>query len=160
MDFKTYMNCALETCNPLTHKDRLDMCILGLYGESGEVADLIKKSSFHGHELDNDKLIKELGDVCWYVAVSLDTVGHTLSGPITPLVFFGNVEAATFLSYHVGRYVNCLCTDNFPVGTAKTVLETIAWFADLNTILETNVAKLRKRYPDGFSFERSINRAE
>lgn len=54
---------------------------LGLAGESGEVADHIKKVVFHRHELDRDKVIKELGDVLWYVAalctkleVSMSTV--------------------------------------------------------------------------------------
>lgn len=41
---------------------------IGLAGEAGEVADLIKKGIFRQHGLDRDKLIKELGDVCWYVA--------------------------------------------------------------------------------------------
>jgi NTP pyrophosphatase (non-canonical NTP hydrolase) len=44
---------------------------LGLTGESGEVADIIKKAVFHRHGLDDatmQKLIKELGDVLWYVA--------------------------------------------------------------------------------------------
>lgn len=41
---------------------------IGLSGESGEVADHIKKGVFHQHGIDRDKLIKELGDVLWYVA--------------------------------------------------------------------------------------------
>lgn len=41
---------------------------LGLAGEAGEVADTIKKVVFHRHALDRDALIKELGDVLWYVA--------------------------------------------------------------------------------------------
>lgn len=41
---------------------------LGLAGEAGEVADTIKKAVFHQHGLDRDHLIKELGDVLWYVA--------------------------------------------------------------------------------------------
>ena len=35
-----------------------------------------------------------------------------------------------------------------------------AYGLTLNGIAEHNVAKLRKRYPEGFSSERSINRAE
>jgi NTP pyrophosphatase (non-canonical NTP hydrolase) len=53
----------------------------GLAGESGEVADLIKKQIGHGHDLDKDKLTKELGDVLWYLSqvaqqyeISLSTV--------------------------------------------------------------------------------------
>lgn len=41
---------------------------LGVAGEAGEVADLIKKAVFHRHPLNRDALIKELGDVLWYVA--------------------------------------------------------------------------------------------
>lgn len=41
---------------------------LGLAGEAGEVVDQIKKGILHQHGLDRDKMKKELGDVCWYVA--------------------------------------------------------------------------------------------
>lgn len=41
---------------------------IGLAGEAGEVADTIKKAVFHRHGLDRNELIKELGDVLWYVA--------------------------------------------------------------------------------------------
>lgn len=40
---------------------------LGLAGEAGEVADLLKKTVGHGHPLDRAKLVKELGDVAWYL---------------------------------------------------------------------------------------------
>ena len=48
---------------------------LGITGEAGEVADLIKKHIFHGHDLDTDALIKEIGDVCWYVALLCTAIG-------------------------------------------------------------------------------------
>lgn len=41
---------------------------LGITGEAGEVADIIKKGVFHGHSLDVDEIEKELGDVLWYIA--------------------------------------------------------------------------------------------
>src|SRR5258706_13655198 len=41
---------------------------LGLAGEAGEVADLVKKGILHQHGLDRAKLKKELGDVLWYAA--------------------------------------------------------------------------------------------
>lgn len=39
---------------------------LGLVGESAEVSELIKKWFFHGHALDMEKFIEELGDNFFY----------------------------------------------------------------------------------------------
>ena len=52
---------------------------LGLAGEAGEVADEIKKIVGHGHALDKDKLAKEIGDVCWYIAALCNDLGINLS---------------------------------------------------------------------------------
>ena len=65
MDIDRYQELALETCG----KIELTNGVLGLVGESGEVADLLKKHLFQGHELNEEKLIEELGDVMWYIAV-------------------------------------------------------------------------------------------
>lgn len=52
---------------------------LGIAGEAGEVADLLKKHLGHGHELDREKLIKELGDCLWYIAALATWLGVPLS---------------------------------------------------------------------------------
>ena len=41
---------------------------LGLVGETGEIAEKIKKSFRDGTEIDCDDIAKELGDVLFYVA--------------------------------------------------------------------------------------------
>ena len=44
---------------------------IGLAGEAGEVAELVKKGVFHRHGIDDEfrqKMKKELGDVAWYMA--------------------------------------------------------------------------------------------
>ena len=41
---------------------------MGLCGESGEAIDIVKKHLAQGHALDREALIKELGDVAWYLA--------------------------------------------------------------------------------------------
>jgi len=54
----------------------ITMGSLGLAGESGEVADCVKKYLYHGVKFDRDKFLKELGDVRWYMEVlciALDT---------------------------------------------------------------------------------------
>lgn len=60
---------------------------LGIAGEAGEVADLVKKHVGHGHPLDVAKLKYELGDVLWYVAGIASAVGLSLSD-----VAAGNLE--------------------------------------------------------------------
>jgi NTP pyrophosphatase (non-canonical NTP hydrolase) len=76
MKMNTYQELALRTCNPsLDARQRLTNGALGLAGESGEAADLIKKHLFHGHALEEEKLKKELGDVLWYVALLADALG-------------------------------------------------------------------------------------
>lgn len=69
MEGNVYQKLAMKTVNPeLTKKDMLVNGVMGLNGESGEVIDVVKKHMFQGHELDIDKIKKELGDVMWYVA--------------------------------------------------------------------------------------------
>ena len=64
-----YQRLALTTMNPaLTKKEVLINGVMGLCGEAGEAIDIVKKHLAHGHELDSDHLIKELGDVAWYLA--------------------------------------------------------------------------------------------
>ena len=64
-----YQRLALTTMNPaLTKQEVLINGVMGLCGEAGEAIDIVKKHLAHGHELDRDHLIKELGDVAWYLA--------------------------------------------------------------------------------------------
>lgn len=96
----------MTTLNPaLSGKDVLINGVMGLCGESGEAIDIVKKHLAQGHELDREKLIKELGDIAWYLA-----------------------ETATALDI------------------------------SLEEVLQRNIDKLRARYPEGFSAERSICR--
>ena len=64
-----YQKLAMTTLNPdLSKKDMLINAVMGLCGESGEAIDIVKKHLHQGHELDKEKLQKELGDIAWYLA--------------------------------------------------------------------------------------------
>ena len=101
-----YQKLAMTTLNPaLSKKDVLINGVMGLCGESGEAIDIVKKWLAQGHELDKEKLAKELGDIAWYLAET----AYALEIP-------------------------------------------------LEDILQANIDKLKKRYPEGFDSERSICR--
>jgi NTP pyrophosphatase (non-canonical NTP hydrolase) len=69
MDFTTYQEQAARTLGrDRTHEQQLANAALGLAGEAGETADLLKKHLFHDTPLDRDALVKELGDCLWYIA--------------------------------------------------------------------------------------------
>ena len=69
MTINEYQKLAMTTLNPaLGKKDVLINGVMGLCGEAGEAIDIVKKHLAQGHELDREKLIKELGDVAWYLA--------------------------------------------------------------------------------------------
>jgi len=107
MKVNEYQKLALRTASSMEPEDLILNGALGLCGESGEVADVVKKWKFQGHDLDKQKIIKELGDVCWYIAITAEGLG-----------------------------------------------------VDLETVMQLNVDKLRKRYPEGFDPDKSINRKD
>ena len=74
-----YQEAAMRTSNDkLTVRDHVLNGALGLFGEGGEVADLIKKAYMQGHPLDKAHIAEELGDVCWYVAELATALGYSM----------------------------------------------------------------------------------
>lgn len=79
MTINEYQKLAMTTLNPaLSEKDVLINGVMGLCGESGEAIDIVKKWLAQGHELDKEKLAKELGDICWYLAETATALGLSL----------------------------------------------------------------------------------
>lgn len=107
MTINEYQQLAARTASTKVPNLKIENGILGLCGETGEIADVYKKYLYQGHELDREHMAEELGDVCWYVAELAAGLGVTLE-----------------------------------------------------EVMEQNIEKLRKRYPDGFDAERSVHREE
>ena len=79
MTINEYQQLAMTTLNPaLSEKDVLINGAMGLCAESGEAIDIVKKWLAQGHELDKEKLAKELGDICWYLAETATALGLSL----------------------------------------------------------------------------------
>lgn len=79
--FSDYQEEAQKTNSRGGGKDPLDIAygILGLVGETGEVAEKIKKF-IRGDktELDLEDIKKELGDVMWYTQYMCQILGFTM----------------------------------------------------------------------------------
>lgn len=60
---------------------------IGLIGEAGEVAELIKKGIYHQRGINRENVKKELGDVLWYVAALCKEFDFTMEE-----VMQGNVD--------------------------------------------------------------------
>jgi len=62
-------------------KGRLDLHFvqsgMGIASEAGEILGLIEKSYCQGHNVDQAKLKKEVGDLMWYAAMLLDEFDWT-----------------------------------------------------------------------------------
>lgn len=82
MDFNTYQKTIRKTAIYPHQGDNLAYPALGLTGEAGEVADKVKKFIRDaGGKLSADRkeeMIKELGDVLWYLAALASELGVTL----------------------------------------------------------------------------------
>ena len=82
MNFEEYQAEASQTALYPRRLSNLEYPTLGLTGEAGEVANVVKKiQRDHGGVINDDireKLKDELGDVLWYISACADELGITL----------------------------------------------------------------------------------
>ncbi|XVU29933.1 nucleoside triphosphate pyrophosphohydrolase family protein [Actinoplanes sp. CA-054009] len=73
MNLNDYQTAALRTAAPRDKHNEVFHLLLGLVGETGEIAEKAKKVvRDHGSDFsrwDTEDLKKELGDALWYLAV-------------------------------------------------------------------------------------------
>ncbi|MBK7704561.1 MAG: nucleoside triphosphate pyrophosphohydrolase family protein [Acidobacteria bacterium] len=83
MKFEDYQNEAKQTALYPRRLSNLEYPTLGLAGEAGEVANIVKKiqRDFGGEITDEIrlKLKDELGDVLWYISACADELDLTLT---------------------------------------------------------------------------------
>ena len=82
MNFSDYQSEASQTALYPRRLSNLEYPTLGLAGEAGEVANIVKNiQRDHGGVLNDEireKLKDELGDVLWYISACADELGLTL----------------------------------------------------------------------------------
>ena len=82
MTFEEYQSEASQTALYPRRLSNLEYPTLGLAGEAGEVANIVKKIQRDNNGVLTDetraKLKDELGDVLWYISACADELGLTL----------------------------------------------------------------------------------
>jgi len=82
MDFKKYQQEAASTFKPPKELEaeqaRLCDWVLGVGSEAGELQDSIKHHVFHEQPLNLMEVVKEVGDVLWYLSGLCETLGVEL----------------------------------------------------------------------------------
>lgn len=170
-----YQELSQRTAN--THDYELANYGLGVAGEASEITAIALKgiSAFEDVDLFKKELKKELGDVLWYTSqiariaglslgeleiksklnisfrnrvMRLNTKAGEMADLIKKCVFHGHAIEKEVIKEILGAVLSCVVS--------------IGKFAELEIldIAAANIEKLMKRYPSGFSAERSINREE
>lgn len=169
MQWSDYQHNAHRTSN--TNTDPIIRLATAALGLTGEAAEVLKEME---SPVQKDKLLKELGDTTWYIAEIASLSGLHLEAPQPSWPELGTHTTAMellFLAAHLGDYLKKVIGHGHPqdnqrilkdLNRALTLIDqlTAAYGSSLPEICELNIAKLRKRYPEGFSTERSINKVE
>lgn len=156
--FEEYCKLAVRTAGTFeSPRMALAYWTLGIVGEGNELEEAYCKK--------ND-IIKECGDVTWYVAmlanqleiwdVSLPSQGE--------VVHIAAAEIAEHVKKHLGhgRPIDKEFVSR-QIGFILQWIREIVWNEQKQTlsyVFSENIAKLQKRFPDGFSHEASLARAD
>lgn len=183
MDWNAYQTRAAKTSgakDDAQPNGRVIVAALGLAGEAGELANKLKKEIGHQHPTPLSVYEEELGDVLWYLAelctamglkigeLPADTVSFEYTMPIKTQVAGVALllkETGILASVLIDAALqNCLTsrhvTTTVGLGKVLTILEQImdSFGLAVEQVSQANLAKLAKRYPNGFSPEASLNR--
>lgn len=170
MNFSEYQALARRTQNPaLTTTERTLHALHGLSAEIGEVMDATASEYF----------FDEVGDLCWFVAEFCDALGLDMGDLETECnrrariirtqsVALDEKSAVQVIMMIISRihgmfqkvYQGHTLENRILKEEIKWLITEIMLLVDIERVMEGNIAKLRKRYPEGFAAERSLHREE
>jgi NTP pyrophosphatase (non-canonical NTP hydrolase) len=136
------------------HEQRDFNAILGIIGEVGELAEPIKKTLFHGKSYDSNMILKEVGDVLYYLAVvekDEEYAANALVSCIQSAEFKSSITPLEYPNlttrlFEIPDYILSLA---FNLPQIKGLFSEVR---DMCVVaMDMNYAKLKERYPNGFS---------
>lgn len=162
MTLNEYQTLAART---IATDDKVDMerhALHGMVAEAGEILEAI-------NEGDEDHIIKELGDLFWMIA-EFCTANSWFLEDIYDLHKHATEDRGLWIE--IGRLHgmfqkiyqgHCLDDAQLRDQTSRIIysaIQIIGFHCRLWMCLERNIEKLKARYPDGFSADRSLHRAD
>ncbi len=175
---QNYFRDAMRTANtnmpPLDPKDSLLIYLsVGLADESSELLTAYWNSKQPACE--DPHFIEEMGDVCWHLIPLYGLLTgdvSTITEGLTKNSFIGNaLEISLDKSLELLGIMKKVIYHKHPIDAPRVELLLKDIFGDLagvasqirgglEAVLRTNVEKLKKRYPQGFTYEDSRNRQD
>lgn len=166
----------------------LDHACLGIGSESGELA-LTIGAAWMRMPFNVDNICEEIGDACWYAALMSQVMGwkfedlilepgtaSEMSNELAAAVLGRNPVALALMLCAFSGDILTICKAAIMYGkplddvmlkrklslfvTTASLLSDIHGFSFEKVTLKHNIAKLQKRYPDKYSDEAAIARAD
>ena len=165
-----YAALAQRTASTKTAEEKIGHGLLGLIGEAGEIVDIVKKMKYMGmpEAMAKEKIIDEAGDLFWYVVEECAGMGWKFEELVVNSIGCPedvvNGPLERYAVNMVGEAVECLRHEAILRMQHLVEVIWIAWAIlrlnglDVTDVLEHNIEKLRARYPDGFSADKSNER--
>ena len=151
---KDYISLAMRTCAP---GDQILHSAIGMVTEAAELDSAPDRKNY----------LEEMGDIMWYVAlgchylgISLDEAEEMATNPDDHPVmiaagFISVLKKQIFYGKQPDRREQtALLGDMITTLRGHATAEGVS----LDWVMEQNIAKLQKRYPDKFTEDRAINR--
>ena len=161
MTLNEYQTLAART---IATDDKVDMerhALHGMVAEAGEILESI-------NEGDEDHIIKELGDLFWMIA-EFCTANSWFLEDIYDLhkhateddglwIEIGRLHGM-FQKIYQGHHLDDVQLRDQTSRIIYSAIQIVGFHCRLWVCLERNIEKLKARYPDGFSTDRSLHRA-
>lgn len=173
--YASYTSFVRSTMAPGARDKQLEHFGLGLIGELGEVSEPLKKHLYGGKELDRSKLLKEMGDVVWYVFAIAEASGIELEDGMAKERSEDGInylvrKSKDFSPVRIGEIIFAIASfvggvADLHLGSATSfeacscltgILECLGAMAhqhldsDLGEVIDINVTKLSARMKEGY----------
>ncbi len=151
MNLKEYVKMALrtESVRPFDNTDhgrRASRLVHAALGIDSECAELAISTTEANH-------LEELGDLCWYLAILADEFGFNLEVPKDSPATWGGISDQAKRVWFYNAPANATLIQESACSLLGYVDREAKWGlgVSLDLVLESNIRKLRTRFPDKFT---------